>query len=192
MATKMQHSAAWALVERQHGVVTRAQLLALGYSTAAIRHRLDEGRLHVVYRGVYAVGRPQLGELGTFMAAVLSAGEGAALSDETGAVLWRVLPKRPGPIHVSTPHSRRGHPGIVLHRRRAMKTTRRHGIPVTTPVETVIDIAPGSNAASSRPPSRRRTCSGSARRRRSAPRSTRRPGVAALGCCARSSITPRS
>jgi len=47
-------SAAWALVHVQHGVITRAQLLDIGYSEAAIRHRLETGRLFEIHRGVYA------------------------------------------------------------------------------------------------------------------------------------------
>src|SRR4051812_23122868 len=142
MATTMQQSTAWALAARQHGVITRAQLLALGFTPAAIRHRLAKGRLHPIYPGVYAVGRPELSELGSFMAAVLSAGEGAALSHVSAAVLWRIVKRGDrSPIHVSTPRSRRGHQGIVIHRRTDLKTTRRHDIPVTTPAETLIDLA---------------------------------------------------
>lgn len=34
----------WRLVERQHGVVSRQQLLAVGLSPSAIKHRLARGR----------------------------------------------------------------------------------------------------------------------------------------------------
>src|SRR5680860_1231887 len=47
----------WALVRRQHGVISRGQLIDFGLSVDAIRHRLASGRLHRVHRGVYAVGR---------------------------------------------------------------------------------------------------------------------------------------
>ena len=51
-------AATWELVRRQFGVVSRRQLLALGWSAEAIRHRLSSGRVHPLYPGVYAVGRP--------------------------------------------------------------------------------------------------------------------------------------
>ena len=35
----------WSLVERQHGVIARRQLLDLGFSRHAIEHRLNTGRL---------------------------------------------------------------------------------------------------------------------------------------------------
>ena len=45
------------LAARQHGVVGKSQLIALGVGKHAIEHRLDRGRLHRVHRGVYAVGQ---------------------------------------------------------------------------------------------------------------------------------------
>jgi hypothetical protein len=38
-------------------VVTRSQLLDLDFSPKAIAHRIDRGRLHRLWLGVYAVGR---------------------------------------------------------------------------------------------------------------------------------------
>src|SRR4029077_19156465 len=64
----------WELVEAQHGVVSRRQLRALGYSRHAIGHRISIGRLWPVFRGVYAVGRPDLSSQGRWMAAVLACG----------------------------------------------------------------------------------------------------------------------
>jgi len=46
---------AWELAGRQHGVVARRQLLALGFSSGEIEHRIGRNRLHIVTRGVYAV-----------------------------------------------------------------------------------------------------------------------------------------
>jgi hypothetical protein len=43
MAPKKLQSSVWALAREQHGVVTRAQLIGLGYGSEAIRHRLRGG-----------------------------------------------------------------------------------------------------------------------------------------------------
>jgi very-short-patch-repair endonuclease len=140
-------SGAWALAESQHGVVSRKQLLELGFSRHAIEHRLAEGRLHPVFRAVYAVGRPQLSRHGHWMAAVLACGDGTVLSHADAGALWEIRPHPHGPIHVSVPLRRRGRDraGIVIHRRKGLTEddiTELHGIPVTTPIATLIDIAP--------------------------------------------------
>ena len=46
---------------RQHGGLARRELRALRVSEAAIDRRVAGGRLHVVHRGVYAVGHPVVG-----------------------------------------------------------------------------------------------------------------------------------
>ena len=45
------------LAARQHGVVARPQLLALGLDTGAITYRLKVGRLHPLHRGFHATPR---------------------------------------------------------------------------------------------------------------------------------------
>ena len=139
--------AVWGLARRQHGVVARRQLLELGVGAAAIRHRLATGRLHPVHRSVYAVGRPELTRYGRWMAAVLSCGLRAVLSHRSAAALWNIVAAEGPRIHLSVPSSadpRR--PGLVVHRRRLLApghVTRTYGIPVTTPIVTVVDIAGG-------------------------------------------------
>lgn len=133
--------AAWALARAQHWVVTRGQLLELGYTSRAIEMRLQAGRLHPLHAGVYAVGRPALTREGHFIAAVLACGDGAALSDESAGEHWRIRAPRLGPIHVSVRgrHARRR--GIQVHRRAAFETTRHLGVPVTTAVCTIVQLA---------------------------------------------------
>ena len=53
-----------ALAARQHGVVSLAQLLALGLSERAVHARIAAGRLHRIHQGVYAVGRPDVTIMG--------------------------------------------------------------------------------------------------------------------------------
>src|SRR4051794_14421188 len=61
-----------AIAERQGGVVARAQLIARGLSAQAIDRRVRAGRLHILYRGVYAVGHRVVGAVGRRWAAVLA------------------------------------------------------------------------------------------------------------------------
>jgi very-short-patch-repair endonuclease len=130
----------WELARRQHGVVSRAQLLALGFDAQAIKHRVRRGRLHPVARGVYAVGRRELTREGWWMAAVLSCGPRAVLSHTSAAALWRIAPEQRREVSIPLPLDRR-RPGIVVHRRRELRATRHRGIPVTPVVDTLVDLA---------------------------------------------------
>ena len=124
-------------------MVTRGQLLALSYDDDAIKNRLRRGRLHRVWSGVYAVGRPALSAHGRWLAAVLCSGPEAALSHASAAALWRIRPAQGSDVHVSVPlHVTRRRPGIIVHRRTGFEVTTCRQIPVTTPACTLIDLAP--------------------------------------------------
>src|SRR3954462_14295556 len=103
MGDQRLHSSAWDLIRHQHGVIARRQLLELGYSSKAIKHRLGRGRLRQVHQGVYAVKGPDLTQHGHWMAAVLSCGPSAVLSGESAAVLGSMRRWEGGPIEVSVP-----------------------------------------------------------------------------------------
>jgi hypothetical protein len=125
--------------------VARWQLLELGFSAAATHHRVAMGRPHPVWRGVYAVGRPGLTRLGTWMAAVLACGPRAVLSHGSAAALWEIRAERNDEIHVSVPVGvTRRRPGLTVHRRSALGAadlTHHRRIPVTGPICTLIDLA---------------------------------------------------
>jgi very-short-patch-repair endonuclease len=137
--------AAWALVRAQHGVLTRADLLRLGFSAKSIKHRVATGRLHPVATGVYAVGRRELSPHGRWMAAVLACGDGAGLSHRSAAGLWGIGREDPGRIDVSIRRrSRLERRGIKVRCRPSLDARSfvlRLGIPVTHPVQTLIDLA---------------------------------------------------
>jgi hypothetical protein len=78
------------------------------------------------------------------MAAVLRCGPAAVLSHESATAFWEIAPERSSWIELSVPpHVSRNAPGLVIHRRTLAErdVTIRMGIPVTTPVCTLIDIA---------------------------------------------------
>jgi very-short-patch-repair endonuclease len=150
-----------AIAERQHGVVTLRQLEAAGLSRAAVSKRSQNGRLHRVYRGVYAVGYPVCSLRGRWMASVLACGEAAVLSHGSAAALWGLLKPIEGPVHVSVPGDggRERRRGLRVHRCVSLRSTsladlstgglqnrhpplvtRRDGIPVTTVARTIHDL----------------------------------------------------
>jgi predicted transcriptional regulator of viral defense system len=134
-----------ALAERQHGVLTRLQLVEIGLSDDGIGRRVKDGRLWRVHKGVYAVGRPTLTLHGRFSAAVLSCGPGTALSHFAAGVLLGVLKERGARIDVTVPRGgqRRRRGAVIIHRAALPErdVTVRHGIPVTTPARTLVDLA---------------------------------------------------
>jgi very-short-patch-repair endonuclease len=126
-------------------VLTRRDLEGLEFSKAGIEHRVATGRLHLISRGVYAVGRRELTPHGRWVAAVLVCGDDAVLSHRSAAELWGIGHEEKGRIDVTIRRrsviSRRG---IKVRSRPSLpgrSITRRHGIPVTNPMQTLIDLA---------------------------------------------------
>ena len=75
------------------------------------------------------------------MAAVLACGPTAALSHDSAAALWELTKQSTTNIQISVLRQSRSRDGIEVHRRTALKTTTKHGIRVTTPAQTLIDVA---------------------------------------------------
>jgi very-short-patch-repair endonuclease len=122
--------------------VTRIQLAGLGLGGDAIDYRIATGELIVVHAGVYAVGHREPGPISLAAAVVLACGDDAVLSHDSAAALWGLgsWPKRQ---EVTAPQQRR-RPDIRAHRSITLThddVTVHYGIPVTTPVRTICDIA---------------------------------------------------
>ena len=143
--SKALSAAAWSLAAKQQGLLTRRDLLALGFTTKGIRHRIARGRLHPVMRGVYAVGWPQLTPKRRWMAAVLACGANATLSHGSAGALWGIVRERRGRVDVSVRRrSKHRRTGIRAHGRPSLpagEVTLHDGIPVTTPARTLVDLA---------------------------------------------------
>jgi hypothetical protein len=126
-------------------VITRSQLIGLGFTPKAIKHRVSTGRLHLVVRGVYAVGRAKLPREGRWMAAVLACAPDAALSHRSAAALWGFGKEHPHYIDVSVGRASEAHlPGLRCHRRPSLPSNEvdlRLNIPLTKSVRTFLDLA---------------------------------------------------
>ncbi len=128
------------LAARQHGVVSRCQLLALGVSSSAIGRRVAAGKPHPLYRGVFAVGHRVVSLKGRWMAATLATD--GVLSHRPAGALWAIRPWA-GRVDITTRWDRRPQPGLLLHRAVLAEDeiTIEQGIPVTTPARTLLDLA---------------------------------------------------
>lgn len=135
------------LAADQHGVVARSQLLAADVSAGAVDHRLRKGTLRPAHRGVYTTG-PVAARYRREMAALLACGPRAALSDRTAGGVWGMTPppQEEEPVDVVAPRTVRGPAsGVRLHRRtvRSDEIVQRHGLALTTPARTILDLASG-------------------------------------------------
>lgn len=132
------------LARRQHGVVARRQLLALGLGASAVGERFANGRLHRVHRGVYAVGHSVLGPDGWRMAAVLAAGRGSALSHRSSLDIHGVR-RSERPRHEAVRVGGSAIRTVDVHDTRSLPpedVTRIRGIPTTTLARALIDCTP--------------------------------------------------
>jgi very-short-patch-repair endonuclease len=132
------------LASQQWGVVSVAQLRALGLGKDAVQRRVGAGRLHRLHHGVYAVGHTVLRREGRWLAAVLACGEGAVLSHRSAAAHWGLLQSNATRIDVTTPRRRAGNASIRLHGARSLiarDTITHQEIPITSVTRTLLDLA---------------------------------------------------
>jgi very-short-patch-repair endonuclease len=134
-----------ALAARQHGRVSRRQLLGLGLSARQIAGRVRSGRLIVVHAGVYAVGHATPGSFGACAAAVLAYAPGAAVSHRSAAALHGLRASGRDVVDITiTRHGRSRRRGIDLHRSRTLESSavvRIQGLLVTSVARTYVDCA---------------------------------------------------
>ena len=129
------------LAGSSHGVVTRAQLLRAGFTVAEIKSRLRSGGLLREYPAVYRVGHRAPSDEARYLAAVWACGRGALLSGRAAGHLLGILAAPPSMPEVTAPTERRV-PGVRTHRNREpVDAIVWHGIPVTTPARTLVDLA---------------------------------------------------
>jgi hypothetical protein len=133
------------LAGRQFNRVSKAQLLALGFTVRAVDHHVAVGRLVAVEEGVYAVA-PLLAHdpWGRWMGATLTAPD-TFLSHSSAAWAYEIWGLREGPISVTRPGS--GGPrrigGLLVHRSSTLAgdTASLNGIPITSVPRTLLDLA---------------------------------------------------
>jgi putative AbiEi antitoxin of type IV toxin-antitoxin system/transcriptional regulator with AbiEi antitoxin domain of type IV toxin-antitoxin system len=139
---------------RQGGAFTRDQAVRAGFSPSQVQRRLDAGAWVRIYPRVYRHGGSPPSRALVLTAAIIWAGPDAVLSHTTAAAMWRVTAETPDRVELLVPRTRSPRaPGTLIHRAARLDridVTTRGGLPVTTPVRTLIDLAaviPGAELA---------------------------------------------
>jgi very-short-patch-repair endonuclease len=131
------------LATAQKGPISRRQLERAGLGRSSVGRRAGKGELHRVFRGIYLPGHEALAPLARESAALLAIGADAVLSHESAALAWGIIEDYTGDVHV-TVVGRKLHcrAGLRVHRTSARPPIRRrHGLPVTSPAQTLLDLA---------------------------------------------------
>lgn len=132
------------LASRQHGVVSRSQLLAAGLSPRQVARRMQSGRLHRVHAGVYRVGHVADSEWVRERAALLACGSGAVLSHRSAAKLWELGFDDRKIVEVTIAGEwARAHAGVAVRTTTALArrdVRRMHGLAATGPARTLLDL----------------------------------------------------
>lgn len=133
-----------AIAAAQRGRVATRQLTAVGFTPSRISTRVRNSHLIRVGHGVYAVGYVAPAPLIRETEALLACGPGSVVSYTSTAVMWEMIPPRPGePIHLTTSGQQRSRAGIVVHRSRVLAdadVTIHLGLPLTSPARTLLDL----------------------------------------------------
>ena len=128
----------------QQGIVSVRQLAAAGFGANAIARRVAGGWLVRRHPGVYQLG-VHGGPFGDEMAALFASGPGAVLGHLAAVALFEVRDRAGRPVDVLVPRDFAGRlDGVERHVTRWLPpgdVVVRHGMPVTTPARTLLDLA---------------------------------------------------
>ena len=136
---------ALSLAAAREGVLTRCQLRAAGVDDRVVDRECAAGRWQRLHRGVYLTSAAAPSERQLLLAALVSAGPGAAVTGVAGCRLWglRDVPTSPY-VDVLVPGEVRRASDTRVRVRRAsggLVVLRRHGLPVAKPARCVVDAA---------------------------------------------------
>jgi len=136
-------TAAYELAKRHDGVVGESELVELGFTPAAIRHRVESGMWRRVSTGVYAL-RPEITGMRVWLRAAVLALDDAVVSHEAAGELHHIQHVPRDRPTVTVPSAASHALGVVTVRRaddlRSSHRTTVDGFPVTTLARTIVDL----------------------------------------------------
>ena len=127
----------------QFGVFSSEQAGGIGLSEDALYRGIRSGRLERVHPRVYRDPSVPGSWEQRLTAALLWAGDEAAVSHRSGAALWGFDGFDPGPVEITAPKARRYPTGVSLHRGKLLggDVTTKRGFRTASATRTLIDLA---------------------------------------------------
>ncbi|MEO5567382.1 MAG: type IV toxin-antitoxin system AbiEi family antitoxin domain-containing protein, partial [Gemmatimonadaceae bacterium] len=126
----------------QSGLVTRRQLLAIGFTDHQIRSRVNGARLIVLHRSVYLVAGAPLNDAVWLQVATLATD--CVASHRSAAHLLGLIDSRPSRPEITTDSGGSACAPFITHRSGDLlsrDTTTINGVPATNATRTLIDLA---------------------------------------------------
>lgn len=130
-----------ALADRQAGRVARRQLIEIGYKPAAIGRLVDKKRLRKRWRGVYTVGHTASTRHEKLWEGILIGGEKARVTARAAAVIRGWLATEGRIVDIVTPRQVQDRGDFRFRQTEDLPGENVHGVPVTTPARTLVDLA---------------------------------------------------
>ena len=138
------HDALYQLAEQQAGYFTAAQAREAGFTYSLLSYHVGTGRFERVRPRVYRIVQFPSSPHEDLYVAWLQAGPHAVISHDSALVLYDLSDLLPHRIHVTVPRTvSRRRPELQLHTKRLEPedVTRYEGLPVTTVLRTLVDVA---------------------------------------------------
>ena len=132
------------IAEPQAGYFTTAGANDVGVSRQELYYLRQRGDLLGVVYGIQRLARFPASPHEDIVVTCLWAGEDAAASHESALVVYGIGEAMPPTIHVTVPRAFRGRrEAVTVHHDDLApdEWTHRDGVPVTTPVRTIVDVA---------------------------------------------------
>jgi predicted transcriptional regulator of viral defense system len=138
------HNALYQVAERQAGYFTAVQARQAGFSRSLLSYHVGTGRFERVRPRVYRLVQFPAAPHEDLYVAWLQAGPEAVISHDSALALYDLSDLLPDQIHVTVPRTAsRRRRGIRHHTKRLDRkgVTRYEGLPVTTVLRTLVDVA---------------------------------------------------
>jgi len=138
------HDQLYRIAESQGGYFTTQQAHQAGFSDERLSYYSKNGLFSRIRRGIYRLNRFPMSPNEDLIVAWLRTGPDSAISHESALALYDLTDIIPSEVHVTVPRTAsRRRDNIRLHTSHItpLEITSREGLPVTTVVRTIADVA---------------------------------------------------